>query len=71
MSDKKIMWQKYEDVIEEQLNSPTLGLIAGTMYDRERGRFDDYDDDDLVDDNDDHHHQHHDRDDDTWPSGMC
>jgi len=47
MSDAQIMWQKYEDVIEQQLNSPTLGLIAGTMYDRERERLDNGDDDDF------------------------
>lgn len=53
MGDKQIMWQKYEDVIEEQLKSPTLSLIAGTMYDRERGRFHDFDDDDDDFDDDD------------------
>ncbi len=53
MGDKQIMWQKYEDVIEEQLKSPTLSLIAGTMYDRERGRFDDDEDDLDFDDEDD------------------
>ncbi len=53
MGDKQIMWQKYEDVIEEQLKSPTLSLIAGTMYDRERGKYHDYDDDDDDFDDDD------------------
>lgn len=53
MGDKQIMWQKYEDVIEEQLKSPTLTLIAGTMYDRERGRFHDFDDDEDDDFDDD------------------
>lgn len=55
MGDKQIMWQKYEDVIESQLKSPTLSLIAGTMYDRDRSRFEDEDedDDDFFDDDDD------------------
>ncbi len=52
MGDNKIMWQKYEDVIEEQLTSPTLSLIAGTMYDRERGKLGDEDDDDDFFDDD-------------------
>jgi hypothetical protein len=29
--NKKIMWQKYENVIEDQINSPLLNVIAGSM----------------------------------------
>jgi len=52
MPEKLIKWQKYEDVIEGQLKSPMLNLIANTYFDSHRGHDEDDDDEDEDDDMD-------------------